>query len=369
MRRLPGFTASFAVSNFDVVLSWPDPPRPGGEGKFCLVGSGLDACGLGTFCTPLVGSTSAVGNCCFRGRINCRGTCRNPCLPGTTLDPQTCLCVTVCQPCPAYGMVQDPDTCVCQCAESGQIPCNGICIDPKTDQTFCGGCPGDTCNPYDEACCKGVCTELNSKQHCRGCDDQVPVGWDCCDWTPTELGTKNNCRSCDEHCLGGRECTATGCRCPAGRTACGVCCPPTHKGCCNLTCTNLDTNTSHCGYCDHKCPAGASCQNGQCVCPPTTRDCGGVCWPNTQLCCQNSRCPANATDCCPDCRDYRSSQGQPWMTAWLTAHPNTPWATCVDGNFECHPSLSKSVVPIPEGGFQYVCCPLGTAPNSQGFCQ
>jgi len=370
--RLPAFTATLALSRLGVVLQadqWK-PKRPWGEGNFCHIGSFIDYCSFGTVCTPQTAGYS-TGVCCFPGRINCRGTCRDPCPGSSVLNTETCLCERGCQPCPAYGQIQDPDTCQCTCAVAGQIPCQGICIDPLTDQTFCGGCPGDTCNPFDQKCCNGVCTTLGRKQNCRDCGDQVPAGWDCCEYVPTPLGTKQHCRSCGEECLGGRECTALGCKCPPGRTECGVCCPPTHKGCCNLTCTNLDTNTSHCGWCGNKCPTGASCVSGQCKCPTGSRPCGGVCWPNAQLCCENTGCPANSTDCCPGCQDFgtRTHVGNPAWDKWYNSQqPGTKWGSCLLGtfaSFACHPTLSTI---RNQQGELLGCCPPGCTGIANGLC-
>ena len=357
MKRLPAFTATRGLPGFGVVTSISKGVKGGGEGGICwLGGSFFDTCGGGLVCTPNVlrppESTESDGICCRPGQVNCRGRCRERCPPGITRNPRTCDCD--CPACPAYGQVQD-EFCFCRCARLGEIPCNGICIDPMTDQRFCGGCPGATCNAYDEMCCRGVCTKLGNKLTCRDCDDKVPDGWDCCDYKPTPLGTPQNCRTCGEKCDGGRECTPLGCKCPPDRTECGVCCLPTHKACCGLKCTDIETNTSHCGRCGRKCPTGATCELGQCKCPPNQRACGGVCWPDKQLCCQDTPCPPSSTDCCPECRDLLTDTVQtPTWIAWTAAHAGEKWATCEKGVLTCHPSLPQ---------FGRVCCP----PTCTGF--
>jgi hypothetical protein len=369
------------------VLVVTNRPQPGREGLYCGLGSQVNYCWGGTICTPSSPGFSE-GICCFPGRVNCGGRCCDPCPAGQQQDCATCNCGPVCSPCPAYGQVQDPQTCQCSCSDRKEIPCNGVCIDPLTDPTFCGGCPGRVCNPYNQSCCNGACTDIGSDLNCTGACDQVPAGWKCCeqgggDFQPAQLGTKQNCRWCGEECVGGRDCTAMGCQCPPGRIECGVCCPPTHQGCCNSTCINLQMNTSHCGSCGNDCPTGARCINGVCTCPTGTRPCGNQCWPTNQLCCSDTPCPANSTDCCNGrCQDYMSvGSGQGWA-AWRAMNPNAPWATCTNGVFTCHPDLPQyrtasglSGCCPPKTTYSEVsgggaCCPPGKTFNPvTGLCQ
>jgi hypothetical protein len=320
---LPHFTAELAITRGDLVLVVASE-RPAQawqlqrwyEESLCIPGSPLYACTGGTVCTASSSPQySRDSVCCFPGRINCHGRCRDACAPGFQLNPATCVCEVVCPPCPAVGMIQDPQTCACRCPNPGEIPCHGVCIDPLTDETFCGGCPGIPCSPVDELCCNGVPTKIGTKQNCSDCGDQVPAGWDCCDFVPTRLGTNQHCRSCTEQCTGGRVCTPMGCQCPQG-----------------------------------------------------FQPCGGICWPATRLCCQDVRCPPNSTDCCPDCKDYWTLQRQtPAWIAWRNANPDQKWAYCLGGNFTCNPTLLTARDPQ---GQPIGCCPPGCTgfSNVTGMC-
>jgi len=46
---------------------------------------------------------------------------------------------------------------------------------------------------------------------------------------------------------------------------------------CNFECVDLLTDPVNCGGCGVVCPAGTSCENGQCECPGTNELCDGVC--------------------------------------------------------------------------------------------
>jgi hypothetical protein len=348
---LPAFTAYLAVSRGDAVLVAIERPvqawqlRRWYEETLCVPGSPVLTCSGGTVCTASSSPQySRDSVCCYPGRINCQGRCRDACAPGTQLNPLTCGCEVPCPPCPAVGMIQDPSTCLCRCPNPGEIPCRGVCIDPLTDETFCGGCPGTVCSPVDELCCNGVCTKIGTKQNCRDCGDQVPSDWDCCNFVPTQLGTRTNCLRCGDSCAGERECTPQGCRCDPSRIECpsgpsGICCPTTHKGCCNNQCTNLTTNALHCGACGHRCPPGASCVAGQCVCQPPTQACGnpnmfpfgGTCCAPGWSCQTISSDPPYTADCCQG----NAAPGTLRLCPPSPARPNQPGGYCCPVNLTC----------------------------------
>jgi hypothetical protein len=410
VRVLPSFLAARAVPYADTVTILVPGRGP------LLVGPDLTSLGLPcrtdqpacflSTCTDdrWIGARWNEGVCCLPGQVACRGSCRWPCpnprhvyegvnctceCPNTYPDPcggapwvlsqSTCQCeCDLTAPCPVVGQTRDPVSCTCQCPP-GQIPCQGVCIDPRTDIGFCGSCPGATCNPATQLCCNGVCTDIGTDANCSNCGDQVPAGWACCNFTPTQLGTTQNCAGCGDVCTGGKQCVGGRCQCPPGRIECaGVCCPTTHQGCCNNTCTNLNTSTAHCGGCNRPCPGGASCVSGQCQCPAGSQPCGGQCWPNAQLCCENKGCPPNSTDCCAGCaitpnspnccQDFMTlsaRQQHPAWAAWRQAHPGQKWASCADGtvsSFKCGPDLTTFT--IAQGVY---CCPPGcTGVSPQG---
>jgi hypothetical protein len=381
MNALPRFTAASSLELVGTVRAAPPPPVPPlpllpwpplGP-SVCLGG-----CPPDTQCARDIAFLQGFpfGMCCPIGTIACGGICRQRCPapkymdrvncaclcpdtipptcfppfaqnaqtcvcecdpstpcpdPNQTRDPATCVCR--CDPtltCPILGQTRDPITCVCSCPP-GKIPCQGLCIDPLTDQTFCGGCPGDTCNPYNQKCCGGVCTTLCTDANCRDCGEKMPAGFGCClvgpgamNCGPVKLGNKAHCASCTDVCSGGMDCISGKCDCPAGRARCGpvgneFCCSPnrsccdnqcvdlqtnpdhcgscpnkcaTGETCCSGTCANLQTSTDHCGSCPNKCSPGRVCSNGTCVCAPPTTPCGPGCCP------AGWGCSADTTLCC-----------------------------------------------------------------------
>lgn len=60
----------------------------------------------------------------------------------------------------------------------------------------------------------------------------------------------------------------------------GRACPP-GSSICNMMCVDLQTNNSHCGVCDKRCPALFNCVGGSCVgmgvCLPPMLQCGATC--------------------------------------------------------------------------------------------
>jgi hypothetical protein len=254
--------------------------------------------------------------CCLSPRpgqpaqVRCGGVCRDQCSGPRYMDRRTCDCVCAvsCQP----PLRPNPSTCICECPNpcpAGKVhdancqcvcppplsDCAGICIDPLTDETFCGGCPGVTCNPATQMCCNGVCTDIGTNADCRACGDRVPAGLGCCNFQPTRLDTTANCG------------------------ACGRACDP-REACCNGTCTPLGT-TANCSKCGDVCAAGQGCCNRQCAplrlsatpvspnpCPAGQVCCAGGCRKiGTQTDCSfcGNACSTNEGCCLGQCAPFR----------------------------------------------------------------
>ena len=74
-----------------------------------------------------------------------------------------------------------------QC-QTGQICCDGLCVDPKTDIFNCNGC-GNECPGDDAACCNGECkNKLTSADACGTCLTK------CADPTPVCIGGRCSSR-------------------------------------------------------------------------------------------------------------------------------------------------------------------------------
>jgi hypothetical protein len=124
------------------------------------------------------------------------------------------------------------------------------------------------------------------------------AGQGCCNGTCTNLNTTSNCGSCGHTCTAPTNGTAT---CANG--TCGFTCNTGFKEC-NGTCIPS-------GNCcnDAECNGGQTCQNGTCACPTGTKPCNGSCIPNDQCCngcppgqtCQNGTCVGvpSCTFVCP----------------------------------------------------------------------
>jgi hypothetical protein len=140
------------------------------------------------------------------------------------------------------------------CPNPGEIRCDGVCVNPRTDPDNCGRC-GNLC-PAGVTCVNGTCGG--------------PTGG-----------------------------------CPSGQTRCSG------------TCVNLATDFFNCGSCRHACAAGQFCSRGSCVnacsnpvdCPsdedPSKFGCGG----NANCACLRtvegpSQCTlfSQLTGFCTDCR-------------------------------------------------------------------
>ena len=180
----------------------------------------------------------------------------------TRHDPQACgSCEVQC----AEGQFCDDGTCVTQCA-LGELACSGDhgvvqCIFVESDPEHCGACD-HTC-PEGAECSQGQCL-------CGGAP--------CCEDGPCPI------------------------TCDAGLTACAG--PDA-----SLECKDVSSDVDHCGACDHSCPEGAECSQGQCLCD------GAPCCDESLLMCRNAagvaQCvdPLTSRDHCGAC-DHRCGTGQ-----------------------------------------------------------
>ena len=206
--------------------------------------------------------------CSVAGQIKCNGICINPKTSNDYCGAD--------DSCGNFDKCETDETCnngVCEpngntCDVAGQVKCNGTCIDPKTSNDFCGA--DASCGNFDkcetnETCNNGVCEP----------NDDCPVsGQVKCDGTCIDPKTSNEYCGADDSCGNFDKCDAgEGC-------SNGVCeslpCDTEGQVRCGATCINPKTSNNYCG-------ADAACGNfDKCETNETCTD--GVCKPNTIEC-------------------------------------------------------------------------------------
>ena len=121
-------------------------------------------------------------------------------------------------------------------------------------------------------------------------------------------------------------------------------------------CVDTNTNSAHCGECDHACTNSRTCSSGTCVCPSGYTDCSGECV-NTQIDAQNcGGCGKACTGVCSagscqesTCKADMSQQGKTSTAGasitlgkyWINNNQwgasggsgsQSIWSTCSSGN-------------------------------------
>ncbi len=163
--------------------------------------------------------------------------------------------------CGAAGI--SPETCECgpECPQ-GQVFCPGgtTCSDPQTDAQNCGIC-GNACDP-GESCVFGSC--------CASAGSNCSDGTECC----TQYCHVNTCVFCSDVEFNGQVGVGTLCRneCVDLQTStshCGFCfyqCQPVDRSkCCSGDCVQFNDDPLNCGDCGVKCGAGQICRFAECV--------------------------------------------------------------------------------------------------------
>ena len=171
---------------------------------------------------------------------------------------------------------------------SGSGGAGGAC---PTGQRTCEG--GNTCiGIAAPACCSAsecATTAAHTVATCTSntCGTTCAPNYSPCSSSCVDLTTDNsNCGTCGAPCAGGKSCTNSTCKCPAGQGLCGgtTCVDitaPAHCSVDGITCNACTGTTSKCvsGKCvqcsnSTDCTGGRTCSNGTCSCSGTTTDCG-----------------------------------------------------------------------------------------------
>lgn len=279
-----------------------DPFR---DPEFCGASGACQGSAAGTACTS--GMVCVSGACvpdCPTGQLACDGQCVDP-----SRDRDWCGAAGTCTGLEAGARCGSGEVCVaglCQTScPTGQLACQGRCIDPSTDSLFCGavgsclsGEEGAVCGP-GEVCSGGVC-----RTSCP--PGQVACGGRCVEplSDPEFCGAEGDCAIGERgaSCVAGEVCSSGVCapNCPAGQLSCaGQCvdglsdntycgasgdCAGANRGVvCDSGRVCID------GACEVRCVAGQVVCDDTCVDPLTSRsfcgasdDCAG---PNRGVAC------------------------------------------------------------------------------------
>ena len=135
--------------------------------------------------------------------------------------------------------------------------------------------------------------------------------------------------------------------CPVRVFGCGVCAQ--RESCCFLetvisggftneyyACQNLQTSTSDCGACGHKCTPGEVCCNGTCVDPTSPAyKCSAQCGCAGGMTCQNGscKCPSGQTNCNGHCANLSSDLENCGSCGNFC--PDLGNTECVNGKCQC----------------------------------
>lgn len=273
------------------------------SGEVCVDGAcslscpdGLLACD-GTCVDPLTNRThcGAVGDCtgtdageaCAGGYVcNGAGACALSCQSGLIIcddrcvDPLTdrrhcgasddCAGGNAGAECATGHVCDGTGTCALSC-QAGLVNCGGTCIDPSTDERYCGASgdcaaenAGVACGARS-ACSSGSCVCVEGLSAC---------GSECVDPLTDEryCGAAGDCSGAVS-CGMGEVCSAGACTCAPGLVRCGGSCidPATHESYCGASgdCAGASAGTA--------CGAGELCETGACVCAPGLVRCGSEC--------------------------------------------------------------------------------------------
>ena len=259
---------------------------PGTDNLYCGASDDCRDIHKGAICE--MGTSCKQGSCqqgCIAGQILCDGQCITP-----STDNLYCGASGNCQgnnrgqAC-SEGTSCKQGTCQQGCI-AGQILCDGKCITPATDNQYCGASGNCQGNNKGAICGDGTsCKQGTCKQGCIAgqilCDGRcITPGTDM-----TYCGASGDCQGNNrgQTCPDGYSCKAGECKagCVAQQVLCnGVCISSlTDMNYCGAKGSCNDANPSSANYQGQACESGYSCQNGTCKlgCTAGTVACSGTC--------------------------------------------------------------------------------------------
>ena len=348
---------------------------PSSDNSYCGAIGDCSGTNAGKSCTS--GQVCSDGKCgvtCVAGQIVCGGRCVDP-----SSDNSYCGAKGACNSNSASssdykgatckdGRVCSNGTCALTC-ETGKVICDNKCVDPRSDNLYCGAkgrcnsASASDANYRGQKCAEGTkCTDGVCKISCVS--DQIVCGNECIDprTNPFYCGAKENCQGTNSGtdctksptnklCADGK-CTSS---CPSGQTQCaGFCinkeatnvesctndiikCKVGYENCDNTVANGCEVNVyndnAHCGGCAKACTTGivedsqsVQCSNGSCRATSCVRG----------YMLNNGECEVSDTlDCCgSECKNCYAE------------HPN------MDKGY-CNSTLSKCDIVSCKDGYTY----------------
>ncbi len=255
---------------------------------FC--GASLDCLGANQGATCGAGQVCSAGQCktsCVPGQLNCNGTCIDP-MTNRTYCGATGTCGvdggvagTSC----TVGQICTGGSCALTC-QAGYVNCNGTCVDPQSSRAYCGatagcgvgsGSAGAACGA-GQICASGACrtTCASGQVDCNGVCVDPGTNRAYCGAT---AGCGVDGGVAGSTCPPGLLCSGGGCQltCKTGQVVCGGVCtdPLTSRAFCGAT-AGCGAGSGSAGA---VCNAGELCVAGACklTCPPGLIQCGSTC--------------------------------------------------------------------------------------------
>ncbi len=291
--------------------------------------SGSEACCDG-YCHDLDSDVDYCGSCdvsCDSGQSCCGGFCND-----ASDDPDNCggcgiTCIGETSTCCGVDCVNTTDNdmycgdCFTSCVSPSEVCCGTSCVVIDGDDVNnCGGC-GVTCGD-GQACCYGICTDLDQDTACGNCDlDCTSTGEYC-------VGAGRYCVTCvlDEHCSDGELCCAETCVFATDRETCGSC---------DNNCADSSQYCDGAGACidcrdSDDCQIGHICCDNVCAFAEADETCGSCdndCTVNSEFCTTQQQCVECTEDshCAEACVNF---------VCCSMSTNNTTGDPCCDGYYE-----------------------------------
>ena len=305
--------------------------------KFCLkvltVATACLAFGCNEESTKIINvETDQPQECEIDGQVQCDDECIDP-----NNDPKYCgaddrckhytTCDGSSQECRAGSCVPKNSEQPKACEREGLVSCGDICINPKTNKTYCGAddhCQNfTTCDELSQDCSNGTCVPKNTEQT-KACENagQVKCGDACIDpkSAPKYCGADENCEhytACDESSQNCSNGTCVNKQFEQPKT-----CEIAGQVKCVDTCIDPKTDQKYCGA-DDKCDHYTTCNEFTEVCR------GGTCVPKGTE--EPQTCAiAGQVKCGDTCIDPKTSQ------KYCGADENcTHYTSCNESSQDC----------------------------------